>query len=93
MAITGTPRSERSVVRLAEPTFSGEMHTLCTLPMTPTPQMLRQLISGDQLAVTASGSQVALVLCHDRDEELFHTGFDARMSFQLPTNKEDGGVP
>ncbi|MFA4846124.1 MAG: hypothetical protein WC654_06225, partial [Patescibacteria group bacterium] len=85
---TGTPRSDHSVVRLSEPTFTGEMHTLCTLPITPTSQMLRRLIAGDQLAVTRAGSQMAMVHTNDHDEEVSHTGFDMRIRFLHPPSKD-----
>lgn len=92
MTSTATPRTQNSIVRLSDPGFSGEMHTLCQLPLSPSSQMLRALMAGDQLALTPSGTHVAIVLTRDREEELFHTGFDARMSFQRPRSKEDGGT-
>ncbi|MBI5793872.1 hypothetical protein HZA87_02170 [Candidatus Uhrbacteria bacterium] len=86
-----TPRTEKSVVRLTEPTFTGEMHTLCQFPVAPTCQTLRRLIAGDQLVVTVCGSHVAMVLTRDGNEELFHTGFDAHMVFQRGS-KQVGGT-
>ncbi|MBI4438099.1 hypothetical protein HY631_04070 [Candidatus Uhrbacteria bacterium] len=92
MATIGAPRPSHHVVHLTEPSFSGEMHTICTLPITPNPQMLRGLIAGDQLAVTPTGSQMAMVRACCDEDELFHSSFDADIRFQRSPSKEDGGT-
>lgn len=92
MATTESPYGRHNVVRLNEPTFVGEMHTLCTLDVTPSVEMLRRLICGDQLVVSDSGSCAAVVFVRDHEEELFHTGFDARMFFQRPLFKRESGT-
>ncbi len=92
MTTLATPRTQSSVVRLSEPGFSGEMHTICQLPLSPSALMLRRLMAGDQLACTPSGSHVAIILTRDQEEELFHSGFDARMVFQRLVGKDQGGT-
>ena len=75
------PRSSH-VVRLNQPYFRGEMHTLCQLAATPTPSMLRMLMTGDQLAVSADGSEVAMVQIIDAlTERVHHTALCTDLKF------------
>ena len=67
-----TPPQYTHVVRLDQPYFKGEMHTLCQLSVTPTPQMLRLLMIGDQLAVSPDGSCVAMVQVVNTAKECVH---------------------
>jgi len=70
------------VVRLNQPYFQGEMHTLCQLPKTPDPLTLRMLMTGDQLAVSADGSDVAMVQIIDASKErVHHTALDTNLEF------------
>lgn len=92
MTNTGSPHSHHAVVRLHEPTFVGEMHTLCSMGIAPTVELLQQLILGDQLVMNDSGSCAAVIFVRDHEEELFHSAFDACMFFQIPPIKGDGGT-
>lgn len=59
---TSLPRNR--VVRIRQPDFHGQRVHVATLPGIATPQLLRQLICGDQLAVSACGLYAGQVLAH-----------------------------
>lgn len=91
MHTTNPPRPEQSVVRLSQPDFTGEMHTVCNLDEAHSPQMLRQLVTGDQLAVSPSGSHVAMVNRVDASHDtVTHTGFGGeRFLFDRPESSSE----
>ncbi len=81
--MTIPPRPHETVVHLTQPDFTREMHTVCTIDETLPTQMLRKLIAGDQLAVSPSGSHVAMVQTNNFNREVVtHSGFDGL--FLLP---------
>ena len=86
------PRS-RHVVRLDQPWFQGEMHHLCQLDTTPTPQLLRKLTTGDQLAVSSHGSDVAVVQIIDNAKErVRHTAFKSSLEFHRGRSGAEQGT-
>ena len=91
---TMTPsRPKDTVVRLTEPEFTGEMHTVCTLDETPSTLTLRMLIAGDQLAVSPSGSQIAMVRNENLNHEaVTHSGFEGRFKFDRPASSSQVGT-